>query len=154
MDSTEVKKGLARIAKGESEEKVIKEVSMDMRTNTKGGRTGLVARGTYPPQVEDVAFSPTVGKGWSKPIVTEAGCLAIRVLAKDPAHPAKFEDVQPTLTQNLAQAKGEKAFDDWLKKEREKRGVEVYDDALELMSQAITGPKPPAAAGAKPATAH
>jgi parvulin-like peptidyl-prolyl isomerase len=155
-DSSEVKKGLARIAKGESEAKVIQEISMDVRTNTKGGRTGLVARGSYPPQVEDVAFSPTLGKGWSKPIVTEAGCLAVRVLSKDPAHPAKFEDVQPSLTQSLAEVKGERAFDVWLKKEREKRGVEVYDDALELMSQAITGPTSPAASagGAKPDTAH
>ncbi|MFN8178496.1 MAG: peptidylprolyl isomerase [bacterium] len=153
-DSTAVKKALARIAKGEDEAKVIQEVSMDPRTNSKGGRTGPVARGTYPPQVEDVAFSSAVGKGWSKPIVTEAGCLAVRVLSKEPARPAKFEEVQPALTQNLAQAKGEKAFDDWLKKEREKRKVEVYDDALQLMSQAITGPKTPAApgahAGAKP----
>ena len=135
-----IKDALRRIRKGESEAAVAKDISYDARTKANGGRTGLVPRGTYSPPIEDVAFGGRVGKGWSDPIVLEGAAAAVKVLNQEQPRPARFEEVQTQLTQNLAQARGEKAFDDWLMKDRERRNVEIYDDALALYDQAVTSP--------------
>jgi len=143
-----VRDALRRIRAGEDEIQVIEAVSMDGRTNRGQHRTGLMARGTYAPQVEDVAFSGRVGKGWSEPVVTEGGTVAVKVLVEEKAHTATFEEVRDRLTQNLAQSRGEQAFEEWLDGERERRGVEIHDDVLELYNQAVgAGGAPPATAG-------
>jgi parvulin-like peptidyl-prolyl isomerase len=139
-DSAKVRDALRRIARGEPEAKVIEEVSFDMRTKSKAGRTGLVAAGSYPPAVEDVVFKGTAGKGWSSLIPSEGMVFAVKVLAHEKPRRAEFDEVKARLTQELAQARGEKAFEEWLTKERETRGVEIYDDALALLGQAVTGP--------------
>lgn len=135
-----VRDALRRIRSGEDEAKVVSEVTVEARTKQTAGRTGFFSRGTFAPTFEDVAFSGRVGKGWSEPIATEGGSGAVKVLAQEPPRKARFDEVEATLTQGLAQARGEKAFEDWLQAERTKRNVEIFDDALELYDQAITAP--------------
>lgn len=152
-DSSKVRDALTRIARGASETDVIPSVSLDMRSASRGGRTGPIPAGTYPPPVEEVAFAKgRVGKGWSPLIRTEALVYAVKVLSHDDSRAANFDEVQPKLTQQLAQARGEKTFEDWLKKDRETRGVEIFDDALELYGQAVTGPAKEATAGSPQGT--
>ncbi len=139
-----VREGLRRIRGGESEEKVILELSEDMRTKFKGGETGLIARANYAPQLEDAAFARKPGSGWSDPIVTETGTGAVKVLAYEPSKIATFEEVKDGITRSLVQGRGERAFEDWLTKQRETLGAKVHDAVLALMGQAVSGGSPAA----------
>lgn len=134
-DPKAVEGAVRRMRNGESEEAVIAEVSMDVRTNKNGGRTGLMARNNYSEAIEDLAFSGIVGKGWSDPIVTPTGTGAIKVLQHDAARPATFEEVKDGLTQRLAQMRGEAAFEQWLADRRRELSVRVNDDVLDLIGQ-------------------
>ncbi len=145
-----VKDALRRMRKGEDEQAVLAEVSFDHITKPKGGRTGLVGRGTYSPPIEDVAFSGRVGKGWSEPIVLEGAAAAVKVLDQQPPRPARFEEVEGQLTQALQQQRGDRAFEEWLIKERETRGVEILDDVLALYDQAVGAQSAPPAPAANP----
>jgi peptidyl-prolyl cis-trans isomerase C len=137
-DSSIVAQGVRRMRAGEPEEDVILELSMDTRTKGNGGNTGLIARGNYAPQIEDVAFSRSPDQGWSDPIVTESGTGAVRVVKHEDARLATFEEVQDGLTQQLARARGEVAFEEWLKNEREKRNAVVHDEVLELVGKPVS----------------
>jgi parvulin-like peptidyl-prolyl isomerase len=137
-DEAKVREGLRRIAAGEDEAAVIAEISMDERSRNGGGRTGLVGRGNYSPQIEDQAFAAEVGSGWSEPVVTQSGTGAFRVVAKEAPRQATFDEVAPQLTTTLAQGRGEQAFEDWLRGERDRRGVELHDDVLELIGQSVS----------------
>lgn len=137
-DSAVVAQGLARIKAGEDEEKVIRELSMDFRSSIKGGRTGLIARGNYSPQIEDAAFAAKPGSGWSKPIVTQSGTGAFRVLEHQDPRPTTYEEIKDQLTTTLVRNEGEKAFEEWLDSERDKRGVVIHDDVLNLIGQSVS----------------
>jgi parvulin-like peptidyl-prolyl isomerase len=133
-----IREALRRMKAGEDEAKVIAEISLDGRTNQRGGRTGLIPRGNYAPPVEEVAFSGRVGKGWSDPITTDTGIGAVKVLNQEAPRTATFDEVKDTLLRNLATAKGEQAFEEWLDAERARRKVEIHDDVLELYGQSIS----------------
>ncbi|MGQ0720366.1 MAG: peptidylprolyl isomerase [Candidatus Eiseniibacteriota bacterium] len=133
-----VEEGLRRIRAGEPEETVISELTLDFRTKAKGGRTGLIARGNYSPQIEDEAFQRRPEQGWSRPIVADSGTGAIRVISREAPRPATFEELKDQLTQSLATARGEAAFEEWLKQERDERGVEIHDEVLQLIGQPVS----------------
>ncbi|MEZ5063283.1 MAG: peptidylprolyl isomerase [bacterium] len=137
-DRGKIVEALRRMRGGEDEAKVIAEISMDTRTNRRGGRTGLIPRGQYAAPVDEVAFSNRVGKGWSDPIVTDTGIGAVKVLSQEQPRPFKFEEIKDDLTRLLAQQRGERAFEDWLNQQRESRNVEIYDDVLELYGQPVS----------------
>jgi parvulin-like peptidyl-prolyl isomerase len=137
-DSVQVAKALARIKAGEPEEDVIREVSMDYRTAPNGGRTGLIARGNYAPQLEDAAFAAKPGSGWSKPVVTQSGTGAFRVIAHEQPRLATYEELEEQLRTTLVRAEGERAFEQWLMSERSRRDVQIHDDVLELIGQSVS----------------
>ena len=137
-DSVQVAKALQRIKAGEPEEDVVQEISMDFRTAIKGGRTGLIARGNYAPQLEDAAFAAKPGSGWSDPVVTQSGTGAFRVIAHEEPRLATFEELKEQLRTTLVRAEGERAFEEWLDAERVRRDVVIHDDALELIGQAVS----------------
>jgi peptidyl-prolyl cis-trans isomerase C len=139
MKEDVVRAGLRRIRAGESEDKVVRELSEDMRTKFSGGSTGMIARGNYAPKLEDVAFARKPGTGWSDPVVTETGVGSVKVVGYEPSRIATFEDMKTAITQRLAFTRGEKAFEDWLMQQRETLKVEVHDDVLELMGQPVSG---------------
>ncbi|GJM43647.1 MAG: hypothetical protein DHS20C21_04890 [Gemmatimonadota bacterium] len=138
-DEDIVRKALARLARGEDEAAIIEEVSLDPRTKAQGGRSGLIARGTFAPQIEDVAFDATlVGKGWQGPVFATNGVAALKVLEHQPSRQATLEEVGPEITRQLALARGEAAFEAWLQEQRDARGVEIFDEVLELHGQSIS----------------
>jgi len=134
-----VREGLRRIRSGEPEEKVILQLSEDLRTKGQGGETGLMARGSYAPQLEDVAFKRKPGSGWSDPVVTETGTGAVKVLAYEAPRVATFDEMKQPILQRLVQARGDKAFEEWLNKQRETLKIEIHDDVLALIGQPVTG---------------
>jgi parvulin-like peptidyl-prolyl isomerase len=133
-----VEEGLQRIRQGENEEAVCEEISLDLRTKNKKGRTGLVARGSYAPEIEEIAFSGIVGQGWTDPIVTGSGVGAVKVLTHEQPRIAEFEDVEAAYTRQLINARGEKAFEEWITEQRETLGVVIHDDVLELIGQPVS----------------
>jgi parvulin-like peptidyl-prolyl isomerase len=137
-DQAVVEEGLRRIRSGESEEAVISELTLDFRTKGKGGRTGLVARGNYSPQIEDEAFQRRPEQGWSRPIVSESGTGAIRVISREAPRLATFDELKDQLIQQMANARGEGAFEEWLKQERDRRGIEIRDEVLQLIGQPVS----------------
>ncbi len=137
-DEGKVRKALKEIADGSDVAAVINRSSMDARTRFNGGQTGPIGRGSYAPQIEDMAFSREPGTGWSEPLVTESGTGAVSVLERTESRLATFEDMETMITNQMARARGEQAFEEWLKAEREKIGVEIHDDVLELIGQAVS----------------
>jgi peptidyl-prolyl cis-trans isomerase C len=134
-----VREGLKRIRQGEPEETVIQELSEDFRTKYRGGRTGLIPRANYAPQLEDVAFDPArVGKGWSQPIVTESSTGAVKVMAHEDPRLSTFEEQKQMLMNRLVQMRGEAAFEEWMQERRDSLGVEIYDEVLELIGQPVS----------------
>jgi hypothetical protein len=132
-DSAVVAQGLARIRSGEDEEAVIRELSVDFRSAVKGGRTGLIARGVYAPELDEVAFAAEPGGGWSPPIVTPTGTGALRVIERTEPRTATFEELEDQLRTTLVRNRGEQAFEEWLAAERERRGVKLHDEVLETI---------------------
>jgi hypothetical protein len=137
-DEEIVREGLARIRRGDPEDKVVQELTIDHRTKWKGGRTGLIARGNYAPQIEDVAFSGRVGKGWSDPIVTESGTGALKVITHEEPRTATFDEVKASMSGQIASVRGEVAFEEWLQEQRNALGVVIHDDVLELIGQSVS----------------
>jgi len=137
-DADVVREGLRRIKAGEPENEVIGELSIDFRTRTQGGRTGLVARGNYAPQLEEVAFGGRAGKGWSQVVETESGSGAVKVLAHEQPRIAEFDEMRDQIVQSLANQRGEAAFEEWLQARRDELGVEIHDDVLALIGQSVS----------------
>ncbi len=134
-----VREGLRRMRQGEPEEAVIQELSEDFRTKYRGGRTGLIPRANYAPQLEEVAFDPArVGKGWSEPVVTESSTGAVKVLAHEEPRVSTFEEQKQMLMNRLVQARGEGAFEEWMQERRDSLGVEIHDEVLELIGQPVS----------------
>jgi hypothetical protein len=98
-----------------------------------------MARGSYAPQLEDVAFKRKPGSSWSDPIVTETGTGAVKVLAYEAPRVATFEEMKQPILQRLVQARGDKAFEEWLNKQRETLKIEIHDDVLALIGQPVSG---------------
>jgi parvulin-like peptidyl-prolyl isomerase len=97
-----------------------------------------VGRGNYAPQLEDAAFSRTPAQGWSEPIVAQSGAGAVRVIERQSPRLATFDEMHDVLIQNLAQARGETAFEKWLQEQRDTRGVKIHDNVLELIGQPVS----------------
>jgi len=134
-----IRDALVRLAKGEDEAKVVRDCSLDPKTASRDGNTGLVPRGTFSPKIEEFAFDPAlVGKGWQGPVFAANGVAAVKVLKFEPSRRARLDEVEQEMTRQLANARGEEAFEKWLREQREKRGVEIHDDVLELYGQPIS----------------
>ena len=133
-----VERALAEIRGGADEADVVNRYSLDNRTKSKAGRTGKIGRGSYSPEIEDIAFTRPAGRGWTDPIVTATGTGTIKVLEHFDSRLATLEDVEASITNQMAKARGEQAFEEWLKAERERRGVKIYDDVLELIGQPVS----------------
>jgi parvulin-like peptidyl-prolyl isomerase len=133
-----VEEGLRRIRAGEDEGAVCKEISLDLRTRDKKGRTGLIARGSYAPEMEEVAFSGIAGQGWTDPIQTGSGVGAVKVLVHEQPRIAEFEDVEAAYTRQLINARGETAFEEWIQEQRDALGVVIHDDVLELIGEPVS----------------
>lgn len=133
-----VKEALAKIKAGVPEVDVIKEYSVDPVSSARGGNTGLIPRGTWAAPIEDLAFSGVVGKGWLGPIETNTGVAAIKVLKHEQPRRATFEEVRDPLTRQMANARGEAAFEGWLREKRASLDTEINDEVLELYDQPIS----------------
>lgn len=138
-DESAVREALRQIRAGVPEDKVVQEFSVDPRSKANNGHMGLVPRGTFDPKLEESMFDPSlVGKGWVGPMFASNGVAAVKILDYQKSRRATFEEMEAEITRQLANQRGEQAFEDWLREQREERGVEIFDETLELYGQPIS----------------
>jgi hypothetical protein len=70
--------------------------------------------------------------------VTQSGTGAFRVITHEYPRNATYEELKDQLTTTLVRSEGEKAFEEWLQKERDTRGVQIHDETLELIGQSVS----------------
>ncbi len=133
-----VEDALALLRSGVPEEEVVQQFSLDPITRARSGNTGLVPRGTWAPKIEDVAFSGVVGQGWLGPIESATGIAAIKVLKHEQPRTATFDEMRDAMTRQMANARGEVAFEEWLQNKRDEMNIEIFDEVLELYDQPIS----------------
>jgi len=95
----------ARLAKGESFEKLAGELSEDPGSKSRGGDLGFFGRGAMVPAFEQAAFEATPGAVVG-PVETSFGVHLIEVLAHDEARTRPLAEVETQLRAELA---GERA---------------------------------------------
>lgn len=106
-----IKEIQARLAK-EDFGQLAKEFSQDEGSKVQGGDLGFFARGAMVPEFEKTAFSLNPNQV-SEPVKTNFGYHLIQVLEKKEETPAKFEDHQTLLAQELM---GREIYETELKK--------------------------------------
>jgi peptidyl-prolyl cis-trans isomerase C len=124
---------LARIKKGEDFEAVAKEVSQDMRTKTRGGNSGLFARGKridlYGETFEKQAFSLPVNTV-SDVFQGKNGYYIIKVMEKKPQEQETFEEVKQRIERTLKTEKQKTAMDSYLEGLKKKYSVKILDESM------------------------
>jgi parvulin-like peptidyl-prolyl isomerase len=104
---------LAQIRSGESAfEDVAREKSLDLLSKSEGGDLGWLPRGIDSTTFDEQAFRLAVGE-ISEPFVTPAGWEVVQILEKEQ---------RPLRPEHLDRLK-QKAFDDWLRRERDDPAV-------------------------------
>ena len=124
---------LARIKKGEDFETVAKEVSQDMRTKSRGGNTGVFARGKrvelYGDAFEQKAFSLPVDTV-SDVFQGKDGYYIIKVMEKKPQEQETFEEVKQRIERTLKTEKQKTAMESYLEGLKKKYSVKILDESM------------------------
>ncbi|MFH1131763.1 MAG: peptidylprolyl isomerase [Pseudomonadota bacterium] len=115
---------LAKINNGQDFVESAKKHSDDPATRNEGGDLGFFARGTLPPNVEDVVFAMKKDevKG---PIRTSHGFHLIQLVDRQESLARPFEEVKEELYNQIYAEKLEKATRAWLKELRKKAHIEI-----------------------------
>ena len=125
-------KALARIKKGEDFEKVAKEVSEDERTKSRGGNTGLFARGKrtdlYGEAFDEKSFSLALN-AVSDVFKGKDGLFIIKVMEKKPMVQPPFEEVKQRIERTLKTEKQKTAMDSYLEELKKKYPVKMFDES-------------------------
>ncbi len=100
-----------------------KKYSIDLDSKDLGGDLGYYAKGTIPPEFEDVAFALKPGE-ISDIIKTEDGYHIIKVT--DERTSIGFEDAKTLIAKNLKNAKKDEEFSKHLDKWRKQATIEKY----------------------------
>ena len=124
---------LARVKKGDDFEAVAKEVSEDTRTKSRGGNTGLFARGKrtdlYGDVFEQKAFSLPLD-AVSDVFQTKDGYYIIKVMEKKALEQETFEDVKQRIERTLKTEKQKTAMDSYIEGLKKKYPVKMLDASM------------------------
>jgi parvulin-like peptidyl-prolyl isomerase len=112
---------LKALQKGESFAALARAVSQDTSSNSGGGELGWAGKGAYDTQTEDAIWKAKVGEVIG-PIDTSSNGAGygFDILQVEGHEERELTDTEGTTAQT-------KAFDDWLKAEREKRNAKTFD---------------------------
>ncbi len=126
-DGEEAIQILKRLRKGEAFEKLAAEKSLGPE-KVKGGDLGYFSQGERPPEFDHV-FTMEVGTV-SEVIKSPYGYHIFKLEEKSEARPISFEEAKTGILQELAQQRGEEAYQKWLKGLKEKATVKVNKKLL------------------------
>jgi parvulin-like peptidyl-prolyl isomerase len=125
----EAERAIRRIRRGESFEKVAKEISHDIQAEKRGALEEY-RRGQLPPETEEEVFSAGSGS-LTRPIETLSGAWEIYLVEEhQEERPYTFEEVRDPLRAQLAERERDRVFNEWLTNARNDLGVEIFEDRL------------------------
>lgn len=108
------------LLKSKSFEQVAKDKSIDDKTALIGGDLGYLVEGNMIPEFEE-ALNELNDGGVSSPIKTQFGWHLVKLVSKEPAEPAPFDQVKNFLARALYQ----EAIQNYLKDAIEKANIEI-----------------------------
>lgn len=118
----EAKKVKEKLDAGEDFATLAKEYSTDTATSEQGGDLGLFAKGDMVAEFEEVAFSLEAGS-ISAPVKTEYGYHIIKVVEKQAAKEANYEDSKAEIKELLFQEEIQAKYTTWLEAQREEYDI-------------------------------
>lgn len=120
----EAKKVKEKLDAGEDFATLAKEYSTDTATSEQGGDLGFFAKGDMVAEFEEVAFSLEAGS-ISDPVKTEYGYHIIKVVEKQAAQEANYEDSKAEIKELLFQNEIQTNYTTWIEKKREEYDVKT-----------------------------
>ncbi|MEE9318036.1 MAG: peptidylprolyl isomerase [Rhodospirillales bacterium] len=102
-----------------------------------GGDLGLFSRGQMVPEFEEVAFKIKKGEFTETPVKTQFGWHVIKVEDRKKADPPSFDELEPTLRNQLSQEAGA----DYIKKLRSKAEIKRFNADGSVPGEAGAGEK-------------
>jgi len=120
----EAKKVKEKLDAGEDFATLAKEYSTDTATSEQGGNLGFFAKGDMVAEFEEVAFSLEAGS-ISDPVKTEYGYHIIKVVEKQAAQEANYEDSKAEIKELLFQNEIQTNYATWIEKKREEYDVKT-----------------------------
>lgn len=118
----EAKKVKEKLDGGEDFATLATEYSTDTATSEQGGDLGLFAKGDMVAEFEEVAFSLEAGS-ISAPVKTEYGYHIIKVVEKQAAKEANYEDSKAEIKELLFQEEIQAKYTTWLEEKREEYDI-------------------------------
>ncbi|HWO97058.1 MAG TPA: peptidylprolyl isomerase [Bacillus sp. (in: firmicutes)] len=124
-DEATAKKVKDKLADGEDFSALAKEYSTDTTTKEQGGDLGFFAKGEMVAEFEQVAFSLKPGE-ISEPVKTEYGYHIIKVVEKQEAKEASYEESKSDIKEQLTGEKMQTEYTTWLEEKKEEYKIENY----------------------------
>jgi peptidyl-prolyl cis-trans isomerase C len=110
----------------------LRRVGLQRRILTEDSSRGLVPRGQYP-QFDDTLFNMQKGDIVG-PMKTEEGYKVLRLLDRAEESMMDWEQAKPYADKHLKGRKAEETLLMWLEDLKDKWGVEIYEENLDLVS--------------------
>lgn len=125
-EEAEAQAALARINQGEDMAEVASDVSQDDSSRDRGGEVGWIPRGSMDQDLEQAAFSLSVG-GTSNPVKSQVGWHILRVEDFKPTYQRTFEEAKETIREELLEKSRDGYWTQWLKDIKAQATVEYND---------------------------
>jgi parvulin-like peptidyl-prolyl isomerase len=138
-DEAKARETRARLDKGESFDKLAKQLSEDPSTATKNGDLGFLLRGSLVPEFENALFALKIGEV-SDVVSSPYGFHLIKKLGERKLSEKPYESVQENIRAVLQKQK----FQSWIEQARQRYKVSTDLAALQNLSlnEAVPGPLP------------
>jgi len=124
-DEKTAKELVEKLAAGKDFAELAKEYSTDEASSESGGDLGLFGRGEMVQEFEDAVFALEIGE-LSEPVKTEHGYHIIKLVEKQEAKAAVFEDVKDEIKSTLFDAKVEEEYSAWLDEKFEEYEIKNF----------------------------
>ncbi|WP_078409434.1 peptidylprolyl isomerase [Priestia abyssalis] len=124
-DETTAKKVKDKLAGGEDFSVLAKEYSTDTTTKEQGGDLGFFAKGEMVAEFEEVAFSLKPDE-ISEPVKTEYGYHIIKLVEKQEAKEANYEESKSEIKELLTSEKMQTEYTTWLEEKKEEYNIENF----------------------------
>jgi foldase protein PrsA len=115
----------AKLRNGEKFADLARQYSDDPGSKERGGDLGWQSKGALVPEFEKAAMALEPGQ-ISEPVKTTFGYHIILMHGKKAGRQATLQEVQARLREELSEERGETAFREWLKKERQTAEIKRF----------------------------
>ncbi len=124
-DEKTAKEIVEKLEAGEDFADLAKEYSTDEESSENGGDLGFFGRGEMVQEFEDAVFALEVGE-LSEPVKTEYGYHIIKLVDKQEAKEAVFEDVKEEIKSTLLDSKIQDEYTTWIEEKYDEYEIENF----------------------------